>query len=212
MADEVTAVESAAGSGVVNTLNASIGLDFSLIGSRLHAAYEKSGSDGYAVLLIPSEQNADNGVSIGEVIEDIKKLVKGVDEKADTSSMEKDLESGISGLSQEEGEGSVLDNLIIKLKMAYLYIRKSSQESTLEYAFQLEVITKGMIPEGINQLVDVDNISISVWNTNRSKVVEKMGLTTIHDYLEMEAAVPEIPEMPVQPEDEPEVQKEQTED
>lgn len=212
MADEVTAVESAAGSGVVNTLNASIGLDFSLIGSRLHAAYEKSGSDGYAVLLIPSEQNADNGVSIGEVIEDIKKLVKGVDEKADTSSMEKDLESGISGLSQEEGEGSVLDNLIIKLKMAYLYIRKSSQESTLEYAFQLEVITKGMIPEGINQLVDVDNISISVWNTNRSKVVEKMGLTTIQDYLEMEAAVPEIPEMPVQPEDEPEVQKEQTED
>ena len=212
MADEVTAVESAAGSGVVNTLNASIGLDFSLIGSRLHAAYEKSGSDGYAVLLIPSEQNADNGVSIGEVIEDIKKLVKGVDEKADTSSMEKDLESGISGLSQEEGEGSVLDNLIIKLKMAYLYIRKSSQESTLEYAFQLEVITKGMIPEGINQLVDVDNISISVWNTNRSKVVEKMGLTTIHDYLEMEAAVPEIPEMPVPPEEEPEVQKEQTED
>ncbi len=208
MADEVTTVESAAGSGVVNALNASIGIDFSLIGSKLHAAYEKSGSDGYAVLLIPSEQNADNGVSIGEVIEDIKKMVKGVDEKADTSSMEKDLESGISGLSQEEDKGSILDKLIIKLKMAYLYIRKSSQESTLEYAFQLEVITKGMIPEGINQLVDVDNISISVWNTNRRKVVEKMGLTTIQDYLGMEEAVPQILE---QPEDEPEAQPEQTE-
>lgn len=208
MADEVTTVESAAGSGVVNALNASIGIDFSLIGSKLHAAYEKSGSDGYAVLLIPSEQNADNGVSIGEVIEDIKKMVKGVDEKADTSSMEKDLESGISGLSQEEDKGSILDKLIIKLKMAYLYIRKSSQESTLEYAFQLEVITKGMIPEGINQLVDVDHISISVWNTNRRKVVEKMGLTTIQDYLGMEEAVPQILE---QPEDEPEAQPEQTE-
>lgn len=208
MADEVTTVESAAGSGVVNALNASIGIDFSLIGSKLHAAYEKSGSDGYAVLLIPSEQNAGNGVSIGEVIEDIKKMVKGVDEKADTSSMEKDLESGISGLSQEEDKGSILDKLIIKLKMAYLYIRKSSQESTLEYAFQLEVITKGMIPEGINQLVDVDNISISVWNTNRRKVVEKMGLTTIQDYLGMEEAVPQILE---QPEDEPEAQPEQTE-
>lgn len=73
MADDMTTVENAAGSGVVNALNASIGLDFSLIGSRLHAAYEKNGSDGYAVLLIPSEQNADNGVSIGEVVEDIKK-------------------------------------------------------------------------------------------------------------------------------------------
>lgn len=137
-----------------------------------------------------------------------KKLVKGVDEKADTSSMEKDLESGISGLSQEKGKGSVLDKLIIKLKMAYLYIRKSSQESMLEYAFQLEVITGGMIPEGINQLVDVDHISISVWNTNRRKVVEKMGLTTIQDYLGMEEAVPQILE---QPEDEPEAQPEQTE-
>lgn len=212
MADDMTTVENAAGSGVVNALNASIGLDFSLIGSRLHAAYEKNGSDGYAVLLIPSEQNADNGVSIGEVVEDIKKLVKGVDEKADTSSMEKDLESGISGLSQEKGKGSVLDKLIIKLKMAYLYIRKSSQESMLEYAFQLEVITGGMIPEGINQLVDVDHISISVWNTNRRKVVEKMGLMTIHDYLEMEEAVPQIPEQPEQPEDEPGDRPEQKED
>lgn len=201
MADEVITTEETAASGVVNALNASIGLDFSLIGSKLHAAYEKRGSDGYAVLLIPSEQNADRGVSIGEVIKDIKKMVEGVDEKADTSSMEKDLESGISGLSKEEGKGSVLDNLIIKLKMAYLYIRKSSQESTLEYAFQLEVITKGMIPEGIKQLVDVGNISISVWNTDRRKVVEKMGLMTIQDYLEMEEAVPEILE---QKEDKPE--------
>lgn len=172
---EVTTTE-----GTVNPLSANIGIDFSLIGTRLHAAYEKSGKDGYAVLLIPSEQEADNGVSIGEVISDIKKLVKGVDEKANTETMEADLESGVSGL---ENGGSSLDKLIIKLQMAYLYIRKSEKESALEYAFQLQVISKDVIPKAIQQLVTIDNVSISVWNTQRQKVIDKMALVTINDYL-----------------------------
>lgn len=37
-----------------NTLKASIGIEFSLIGTQLHAMYEKN-EGGYAVLLIPSE-------------------------------------------------------------------------------------------------------------------------------------------------------------
>ena len=43
-----------------NTLKASIGIDFSLIGTKLHAMYEKN-EGGYAVLLIPSEQTPTMG-------------------------------------------------------------------------------------------------------------------------------------------------------
>lgn len=170
----------------MSDLNASVGIDFSLLGANLHAAYEKKGKEGYAVLLLPTEHAADHGVSIGQVIEDIKSLVKGVDDGTDTEGMEKDLESGVASLSVEgSGDGSPdpLKKLIVKLQMAYLYIYKTETESVLEYAFQLQVIAKGMIPQEITNLVDVDNVSISVWNTSRKQILDRMSLVTIDEYI-----------------------------
>ena len=172
----------------MSDLNASVGIDFSLLGTSLHAAYEKKGADGYAVLLLPTEQNPNNGVSIGTVIDDIKNLVKGVDDTANTEDMDNDLLDGVSSLAitgdQEKDKKKGLDNLIVKLQMAYLYIRKiPDQESQLEYAFQLQVIAKDVIPPEIQSLVDVDNVSISVWNTTRQKILDKMSLVTIDEYI-----------------------------
>jgi hypothetical protein len=69
--------------------------------------------------------------------------------------------------------------------MAYLFIRKTSKESILEYAFQLQIISKDVIPEKIRNmgLIDIDNISISVWNTDRSKVKEQMSLVSVDEFL-----------------------------
>lgn len=183
MADSMTEdiTETPEENRAVSTLNANIGIDFSLIGTKLHATYEKKGKDGYAILLMPSEQTADNGVSIGEVIDDIKKLISSVDENAKTDQMDADLENGTSGLSKEEGFD--VKKLIIKLQMAYLYIHKSGEESTLEYAFQLQIISKDVIPEAIKKLVTVDTISISIWNTERQKIMEQMALMSINEYL-----------------------------
>ena len=80
----------------MSDLSALLGVNFSLLGTNLHAAYEKNGADGYAVLLIPSEQTADNSVNIGQVMEDIKKIVKGVNKDASTDNMQKDLENSMS--------------------------------------------------------------------------------------------------------------------
>lgn len=174
----------------MNDLNASVGIDFSLLGTSLHAAYEKKGANGYAVLLLPTEQNPNNGVSIGTVIDDIKKLVKGVDKTASTEGMDNDLLDGVSSLAitgdqeKDKDKKKGLDNLIVKLQMAYLYIRKiPDRESQLEYAFQLQVIAKDVIPPEIQSLVDVDNVSISVWNTTRQKILDKMSLVTIDEYI-----------------------------
>ena len=86
----------------------------------------------------------------------------------------------------KEGGGSTsmkLEDIVIKLQMAYLYISKKGENSVLEYAFQLQVVTEGLVPETIKPIVDVTNLSISVWNTDRKKVVDKMALITVDEYL-----------------------------
>ena len=167
--------------GEKKSLSANIGVDFSLIGTKLHAVYEKNGSDGYAVLLMPSEQTAEKGVSIGEVIRDIRNLVSKMGGNASDDELKKSLHSGVEGLGQDK---SALEKLIIKLQMAFLYIRKAGKNSTVEYAFQLQVTSKDVIPKEIQQLVTIDNVSISVWNTENPKVIREMALGTINDYLE----------------------------
>ena len=76
--------------------------------------------------------------------------------------------------------------------MAFLYIRKTKDDasSTLEYAFQLQVIAKDVIPEAVRSLVTVDNLSVSVWNTTRQKVLDQMSLISINDYIGIPAAQP----------------------
>ena len=104
-----------------NTLKASIGIDFSLIGTQLHAMYEKN-EGGYAVLLIPSEQTPDSGISVKDLIDDIKKMARGVtgsDTAVDTAQLEK----AMTEAAKEGGSTSMkLEDIVIKLQMAYLYI------------------------------------------------------------------------------------------
>ena len=117
-----------------NTLKASIGIDFSLIGTQLHAMYEKN-EGGYAVLLIPSEQTPDSGISVKDLIDDIKKMARGVtgsDTAVDTTQLEK----AMTEAAKEGGSTSMrLEDIVIKLQMAYLYICKKGENSVLEYAF-----------------------------------------------------------------------------
>lgn len=164
----------------MSNFNAMLGVDFSLIGTKLHAAYEKNDNE-YSILLLPSEQEADNSVSIGEVIRDIQKMIGSSDGMKD---MENDLKNQLNSTGNVNGG---LDNVFVKLNMAYLYIQKTADEKNrvLEYAFQLEVITEGFIPEEIRKIVDVTHLSLSIWQTDRKKVVDKMRLVTINDYLEI---------------------------
>ncbi len=106
--------------------------------------------------------------------------------------MEKDLTDTLAGL-QAGSSGFDLSKIIVKLNMAYLYIRKGAdpKDNVLEYAFQLQVITEGLIPKEIAQIVDVSNLSLSVWNTSRKKVVDKMQLITADEYLDAPAEIVE---------------------
>lgn len=174
----------------MSEVNALVGVDFSLIGTRLHAAYEKR-ENGYSVLLVPSVQNADNSVNLGEVVKDIQKLISGGSGQADVSELTKSLEESVASIDKNAGDPAKkkgLDTVEIKLGMAYLYIKEESgKDRIVEYAFQMNIITEGLIPEAVAKIIDVSKVAIAVWNTNRKKVVERMALETIDSYLELPA-------------------------
>lgn len=165
-----------------NSLKASIGIDFSLIGTNLKAIYEKNGAD-YAILLAPAEQADNQGVSIQELIDDIKSMTSKVTEgqSVDTSQ----LETAMTSAAADSSSGTSIkpEDIRIRLQMAYLYINKTAAQSDLEYAFQLEVLTEGLIPEAIKSIVDVKSLSVGVWNTDRKMILDKMSLTTVAEYL-----------------------------
>ena len=58
----------------------------------------------------------------------------------------------------------------IQVKEYKMCIRDRGENSVLEYAFQLQVVTEGLVPETIKPIVDVTNLSISVWNTDLSLI------------------------------------------
>lgn len=190
-----------------DVLKVSMGIDFSLIGTNLRAMYEKNGED-YAILLAPTEQTANEGVSIGELIRDIKSMTKEVtgDDNVDTTQLEQAMTSAAAEGAGTDGTKMNLDSIRIRLQMAYLYIRKTAGgaaaagteaaagtagapqtpgtgTSELEYAFQLQVLTEGLVPENIKKIVDVKSLSLAVWNTDRRKILDQMSLMTVAEYL-----------------------------
>lgn len=171
-----------------NALNAAIALDFSLIGTKLHAMYKKD-DKGYKILLIPSVQSDNQGISVGELIEDIKKLTRSVtkEENMDTA----ELTDALEGAAKEGGSTGVgINNIRIILNMAYLYISKEDGADTkgeVEYAFNLNILTTGLIPPALADIVSVDHIGIAVWNTNRTQILNQMSIAKIEDYLALPA-------------------------
>ena len=170
----------------VNPISVNVGIDFSLLKTKLHAVYEKREAEGYAILLVPSEPTADKGVSIKDVINDIKKLIEengGECDDEETKKMMSAIEKEISILKKQEPAKNDIQNIEVKLSMAYLYISKTGENSTVEYAFQLQIITESVLPEKIKGLINVDTISISIWNTQRKRITEQMGLVSVNEYL-----------------------------
>lgn len=170
-----------------NTLKVAFGVDFALIGTDLKAIYEKDGSD-YAILLAPSAQKDNQGITIQELIDDIKSITGKVtgEKEVDTEKLETAIKSAVEESGTEPSEKSVTwSDVRIRLQMAYLYISKKNEQSDLEYAFQLEVLTEGLIPKEIKGIIDVKDLSVSVWNTDRKKILDQMSLMTVSDFLEL---------------------------
>ena len=83
--------------------------------------------------MIPSEQTPDSGISVKDLIDDIKKMAKGVS-GSDTAVATTQLETAMTEAAKEGGGATslTLEDIVIKLPMAYLYICKKGENSVLE--------------------------------------------------------------------------------
>lgn len=156
-------------------MNALIGATINIIGTDFVVEFIKKSDGGYTLLLIPTkvEEGQAQKRTLQEMIDAVNQLL-GNGTKVDT----KELESAL--------EGTKFDKVTISLAMAFLYINQDAgkTEKELEYAFQVKCDgLSNLIPDGLRTFVDIKGIQLAIWNTNRTKVIETMGLIKPEDYL-----------------------------
>lgn len=165
------------------------GISFTLLKVHFTAGFEKD-ENGYQILLLPTNPTEKNGIKVKEMIADVNTLMgkSGAAIEGGENKMEEDITAAINGVNnpdapkgQEKKEGFDPLELEVCLKQAFLYYKKVGDNKTFEYAFQLEINMKDMMPD--IGLVTLDNVSIAVWSTERKKILESMSMFHIEDVL-----------------------------
>lgn len=166
--------------------NMLLGLKFKILGSSQAAIYKKDG-EGYEILLVPTQSEKNPGVTIKELVTQVNALVNGVDpnvKRLDEDDITKQIEGASSGSGEAEKKTVDFTKLKVILDMAYLYINAPKQGTkTLEYAFSLVIDAKEVIPQEIT-FINIEQLTISIWNTERAKIKNQMALFDPKVYIE----------------------------
>lgn len=174
------------------TFNAQASLDFTLIGTKLKMAFSKIG-DTNAFIVLPTEI-ASEAMSIEKMVNAINEFAKGYD-----PNMKSDLEAEKVGQAvievrdatdrkdakEENGEAvKSLDwrDIQVRLRQAFLLLMTGKK---MEYALEIDVLLDGVLPK--QTFVNVEKLSVMVWNTNRARILEKMDIIDVEKLLEENA-------------------------
>ena len=160
------------------TFNVQADLDFTLIGTKLKMAFSKIGGEN-AFVILPGELQTTEGMTIGEMVDAINQFGKDYDPSM-TSDLTKDkVEGAVTDVSTAAAKKSgndadiqaIADSLDfnkikIRLKQAFLLLMTGHQ---LEYALEIDVMLDGVFPK--QTFIDVERLSLMVWNTKRGKIL-----------------------------------------
>ena len=161
------------------SLNLKLGVKFKLLDTPLFAGIQKTTVDGYEVLLIPTDNIAGNGMSIEKMIEEINKL-SGKKEGGEQALDANKVTEQLSTLNPNSGVN--WKEIRIILNQAFLYYKKDSTNSSVKYAISITVNAKELLPSDMG-LINLDYLTLSVWNTTRPNVLARMGLLSNTDLL-----------------------------
>lgn len=152
--------------------NIFLGAKFTLLGADLSAGYEKT-SDGYKILISPCDTSKNEGMTIGDVVKDIKSLF-GANPPTDLTpdAIESKIKSGA-----ETNADFDIQSVRLKLSTVYLKVVKKGDQTTTDYAFRFDITATDLIPESI-QLINISTITIAIWNTTNEGILEQLSLTT----------------------------------
>ena len=173
------------------TFNVQADLDFTLIGTKLKMAFSKIGGEN-AFVILPGELQTTEGMTIGEMVDAINQFGKDYDPSM-TSDLTKDkVEGAVTDVSTAAAKKSgndadiqaIADSLDfnkikIRLKKAFLLLMTGHQ---LEYALEIDVMLDGVFPK--QTFIDVERLSLMVWNTKRSKILSTMNIVDVDKLLE----------------------------
>ena len=173
------------------TFNVQADLDFTLIGTKLKMAFSKIGGEN-AFVILPGELQTTEGMTIGEMVDAINQFGKDYDPSM-TSDLTKDkVEGAVTDVSTAAAKKSgndadiqaIADSLDfnkikIRLKQAFLLLMTGHQ---LEYALEIDVMLDGVFPK--QTFIDVERLSLMVWNTKRSKILTTMNIVDVDKLLE----------------------------
>ncbi len=161
------------------------GIKFTLLKNNFVAALQKE-DKVLSILLAPTNAPGENGITIKEMVDEIKDLMGAKDNDPEVQDMTNQLENTVSSV----GEGG-LDPMEIKifLQQAFLYYRSAEDGSeksvkSLEYAFSLRVDTSKLLKK--MDFFNLDEVTLSVWKTERKKVTDSMNMFKIEDFLKEE--------------------------
>ena len=173
------------------TFNVQADLDFTLIGTKLKMAFSKIGGEN-AFVILPGELQTTEGMTIGEMVDAINQFGKDYDPSM-TSDLTKDkVEGAVTDVSTAAAKKSgndadiqaIADSLDfnkikIRLKQAFLLLMTGHQ---LEYALEIDVMLDGVFPK--QTFIDVERLSLMVWNTKRRKILSAMNIVDVDKLLE----------------------------
>lgn len=154
-------------------LNMRLGVKFTLLRTPLFAGVQKTTGDGYEVLLTPTDNIAGPGMTIEEMVNDINQLMG----KEGALNAE-DVQGQLRTLNPK----SEVDFQNIRISLNQAFVHYKSTDSSVEYAISITVDAKELLPTNVG-LINLEYMTLSVWNTTRPNVLTRMGLTSGVDLL-----------------------------
>lgn len=157
--------------GTTSSANLMAGVNFTLLGTKLNMGFEKT-DEGSHYFVFQDLSSPNGGASIGELIDDVKRLMGGKDVPGLTP---EEIKNKLTVINKP-GSAFNIDDVRIRLTTVYLDIRiDKDDKKTTEYAFRLDIIAGGLLPPDI-KLVNIDTITIAVWNTTNEKIKKQLAV------------------------------------
>lgn len=160
---------------ISESLSMRLGAEITLLRTPLLAAVQKQGTDGFEVLVMPTDEVAGPGMTIAEMIADVNKLMGKA--TGDAGALKEDEVTGqLAALNSKNAGAIQWDQISICLRQAFLRYRSTAPEGQkTEYAISIVVDASQLLPQDMG-LVNIGRLSLSVWNTTRPLVLERMAL------------------------------------
>ena len=160
---------------VKNEVNVLLGSTFTLFKRELAVAFEKTGDKGYSFLLVPTKMDTE-GITLTEMTNGISNLFGDI---------------GVDTQPLLDLIGNNTD-VTFNLTMAYLYIefteettddQSKQKQKNVEFAFQVTATgLDNLLPQGLP--IELKDVQLAIWSTNRNKIIEEMKLITPQKFLE----------------------------